>query len=128
MKNSKQSTVTKISVTPKSEMTHEARILDALCADELECLFQEKEPGLITVLGKFRVTPMLYQLVAAQLEGIDQNLMVNVEYTAAELMGDEVWSTFGPKGQREMVLCLKQFALNERCALIDTGTGTFVYA
>lgn len=125
MKNIKEPNAAKMNVTLKDELTHAERILNAVTAHELEDLFQEQEPELIIVLGKFRVTPMLYKLVAAQLDDITQNLMEEVAYTPEDLMGDEVWYSFGPEGQREMELCLKQFALNDRCPLVETGTGTF---
>ena len=98
-------------------------------SSEIAALFNEDgAPGLITVLGKYQVTPMLYHLVAHQLESIHINLIDGVEYTPSDLIGDEYWSRFGASGKREMELCLKHFAANPEAKLLDTETGTFELA
>lgn len=112
----------------KAEMTFEQRVQNARSHADIEVLFEEQRPGLITVLKKFRVTPMLYQLVAAQLDAIHLNLIVGIEYTPAELMGDADWFQFGHDGQREMELCIKHFAAQKNSKLKDTTRGTFMRA
>lgn len=98
-------------------------------SSEIVTLFNEDgAPGLITVLGKFQVTPMIYHLVAHQLESIHVNLIRDIEYTPSDLIGDEYWSRFGAPGKREMELCLKHFAANPEAKLLDTETGTFELA
>jgi hypothetical protein len=121
-------TVINVIDTSKIETSHSELILNALRADEIENLFQQQEPVMVTVLGKFQVTPMLYQLVAGQLESIELNLIEGVEYTPKELIGDADWFSFDREGHREMELCIKHFAANEKSSLIDTRTGTFMQA
>jgi hypothetical protein len=98
---------------------------DALHACEIATLFNPGDAGLVTVLGKYAVTPMLYELVAHQLDAIERNLLHDVEYTPAELMGDEYWSDFDSAGQREMELCIKHFAAHPDAILRDTLKGNF---
>jgi hypothetical protein len=109
-------------------MSYEERFENAVHADEINALFDEQEPGLVTVLKKFRVTPMLYVLVAGQIDSITRNLIDGIEYSPADLIGDEYWSQFDKEGQREMALCVKHFAVNSRSTLTDTETGTFMLA
>jgi hypothetical protein len=119
---------TKAVAVENEEMSYEKRFENALHAFEIAALFDEKEPGLVTVLKKFRVTPMLYVLVAGQIDSITRNLIDGIEYSPADLIGDEYWSQFDEEGQREMALCVKHFAANPRSKLTDTETGTFVLA
>ena len=101
---------------------------DALNPSEIDSLLGEGSTEMVTVLGKFQVTPMLYHLVACQLETIRLNLIEGVEYAPWDLIGDEYWSRFGPTGKREMELCLKHFAANPEAKLLDTETGSFELA
>lgn len=101
---------------------------DAVSSVEIDSLLGEGYTDMVTVLGRFKVTPMLYHLVACQLESIRLSLMQGVEYEPWDLIGDEYWSRFGAHGKREMELCLKHFAANPEAKLIDTETGTFELA
>lgn len=101
---------------------------DALHAKEIVTLFNSGDPGMITVLGKFEVTPMLYELVASQLDIIDKHLIKGVEYTPLELIGDMWWCTFGEDGEREFELCIKHFAAHPDATLIDLKNGMFTRA
>jgi hypothetical protein len=103
-------------------------VQDAVSAAEIASLLGDGYTGMVTVLGKFQVTPMMYHLVAGQLESIHLNLIEGVEYTAAELVGDSWWSYFDHAGKREMELCIKHFAANPAAKLIDTDLGTFELA
>lgn len=101
---------------------------DALHANEIATLFNLGDPGMITVLGKFEVSPMLYHLVASQLDIIDKHLIKGVEYTPLELIGDRWWCMFGEDGERELELCIKHFAAHPNATLFDLKTGTFTPA
>lgn len=110
------------------ELSLEERVQNAFHASEIEALFDEGDVGMVTVLGKFQVTSLLYHLVAGQLESINMALIAGVEYTTAELVGDLCWSSLDDEGKREMALCIKHFATNPAAKLIDTETGTFISA
>lgn len=107
------------------EQSYEERVSNALHEDEIHSLFKEQEPGMVTVLNIYQVTPMLYSLVAGQLDAISNNLMADIKYSPAELIGDEYWSMFGAGGQREMELCIKHFAAHPKSHLRDNLNGTF---
>ncbi len=111
-----------------NEMSYEERLENAIHADEIEALFSEKEPKLVTVLKKFQVTPMLYHLAANQLDSIKNNLVDGFEYEASELVSDEYWTEYDWAWRRELELCIKHFAANPRSRLTDTKTGKFVLA
>lgn len=101
---------------------------DMLDAEEISALFRQSEPGMITVLGKFEVTPMIYASVAQQLDSIFWTLVSDEEYSPAELIGDKDWSCFGPDGRRAMELCIKHFAAHPEATLIDLKNGMFALA
>lgn len=83
---------------------------------------------MITVLGKYEVTPMLYALTAGQLDSIDSHLISGIGYTPAELIGDECWTGFRKEAEREFELCIKHFAAHPDAMLIDLKNGTFTRA
>jgi hypothetical protein len=107
------------------EQSYEERVSNALHGDEIHNLFNEREPGMVTALGIYQVTPKLYSIVAGQLDAISNNLMDGVKYRAAELIGDENYLKFGPGGKREMELCIKHFAAQPHSQLHDHKDGTF---
>ena len=80
---------------------------------------------LCTVLGKFRVTPMLFRLTGSCLENIQRNLIDGEMYTPSELVGDENWGPWGGPWKREIELCLKHFAAYPEFGLRATGCGNF---
>jgi hypothetical protein len=98
---------------------------DLLHGDEIEALFDQNRPGFITVLGKFTVTPTLYQLTASLLDELDSHLIFGVEYSTQELIGDLWWNYFGPEDFREFELCVKHFATHPKATLKDLHNGTF---
>lgn len=125
---------TKIVTLTNGDMSFLERVQNALHSDEIEALYDELEPGqrqaaeMVIVLNKFQVTPMLYSMVAKQLETIANNLLKDIEYSPGELMGDDCWTTFGSEGRREMDLCIKHFATHPNAVLKDTHRGTFKLA
>ena len=80
---------------------------------------------LCTVLDKFQVTPMLFELVGVALESIQRNLIKGEFYTPSELVGDENWGHRDGAWRREIELCLKHFANYPDFGLRATERGTF---
>ncbi len=95
-------------------------------ADEILDTFDDPAYNhMVTVLGKFQVTPMLYHLVACHLGDIKMNLIDDCRYTADELIGDADWEQFKGPARREMELCLKHFATLPESYLMDSEKGYF---
>ncbi len=83
--------------------------------------------GFIQVLGKFMVTPMLYEYTAHQLSSISLHLIPGVEYTARDLVGETCWAEGdGSSGwRREIELSLHHFAANPDSPITDLKNGKF---
>jgi hypothetical protein len=113
-------------------MSFDERVQNALHADEIDALYDELAPGqdagMVTVLNKYQVTPMLYTLVAKQLDSIALNLMNGIEYSPADLIGDGNWTEFDPEWRRELELCIKHFAAHPKATLKDLRNGNFTRA
>lgn len=81
----------------------------------------------IQVLGKFMVTPMLYEYTAHQLSSISLHLIPGVEYTARDLVGEECWAE--GRGSLswycEIELSLHHFAANPASPITDLKNGKF---
>lgn len=62
------------------------------------------------LLGKFMVPTMTLETVQYHFNDIHPCLMADVEYTAEDLVGAELWAGWTPLGQRQAHLCLKHLA------------------
>jgi hypothetical protein len=112
-----------------------ALIENAIDPVEIDSLMNRlSNVGLVRVLGKFNVTPMLYHVTANELARIDKHLIKAVNYSVADLLGDRWWGMFASKGsnddgdgdgQREFDLSVKHFAAHPKSRLHDNKDGTF---
>jgi hypothetical protein len=82
------------------------------------------------LLNKFAVDSTMLETVQCNFNEILPSLMEGVEYTAEDLVGDELWADLTNLGQRHAHLCLKHLATlpGARLAALSgtNGAATFV--
>lgn len=82
------------------------------------------------LLDKFVVDTEFFDLVESEFQDIFPFLLVEVDYTPAELIGEPLWADLSALAQRQAIHCLQHLATLDDVPLCDVscpccGTTTF---
>jgi len=75
--------------------------------------------GTMVLLDKFKVDTGYFEIVESRFSDIYPFLLEDIEYTAQDLIGEDLWADQTGIGQRHAVLCLKHLAQQPGARLID---------
>lgn len=77
--------------------------------------------GTMILLGKFKVETEYFEIIESRFSDIAPFLLEDVDYTAQDLIGEDLWSELAGFGQRHAVLCLKHMATLPDVPLCDVS-------
>jgi hypothetical protein len=112
-----------------SNKRHQARIKLAV-SKETPVHGSDHKQEFMVVLDKFRVETLYFELIESLFQDIYPALLEDVDYTAQELCGEELWADLTSGGKREAIFCLRHLARQDDVPLVevtcaDCGTTQF---
>lgn len=88
---------------------------------------RSNQDGTTILLGKFKVETEYFEIIENRFSDIAPLLLAEIDYTAQDLVGQDMWTELTGFGQRQAVLCLQHMATAPGAGLTDmssTGCGT----
>lgn len=71
------------------------------------------------LLGKFKVETEYFEIIESRVSDISPFLLEEIDYTAQDLVGEDLWTELTGFGQRQAVLCLQHLASLPGAGLTD---------